>query len=115
VGTTTTVAVVTVPQGNYQKVSAVVSPACLSGQSVALTNNNGSFSSSATLSAEFNGTISADGTLKNVVLDLQLLVAQLEQANQGSDLITSFNSVTGLLVPSNGKSSGGSYAAAVLA
>jgi hypothetical protein len=86
---------VKVPAGTYGRVEFDLEDSC-SGNSLRLTNGNGTFQTSSRISIRFNGSLVVSGT-QSVNLNIQSIISALNTAASNSDLKTKAEGASGSL------------------
>ncbi|WP_374075617.1 hypothetical protein [Bdellovibrio bacteriovorus] len=90
----TLVTTVGVPAGTYSRVEFDLDTHCTSGRSVQLSNSNGSFTSTDTITIRFDGTLVLSAS-QNLDLNIQAIVSALDTATSNADIKIKSESVSG--------------------
>jgi hypothetical protein len=91
----TTLDAIHLPKGTYKRVEFDLDNDCPSGKSVQLTNSNGSFTSTSSMTIRFEGTFVHTGAIADLNLEIQQIVSALNTVTSPSQIKSKAEGVDG--------------------
>jgi hypothetical protein len=86
---------VTLPAGTYERIEFDLEDSCPSGHSVELTNGNGTFTTSDSITIRFDGSFTQTGADTTLGMDIQAIVSALNTVSNSSQIKNKAEGVDG--------------------